>query len=364
MKTLIIALAAVLTALLLGACNSSNVGPETGSIAGSIEVAGPFNGAAELNVGLFPDGSDTAVETAVAGRITSVATATLAGRAIAFSFTDVEFGTYNVGLYSTGPGGNTFYFRSGDIVLSELNHTITNFDEQASFTGEGPFGSVSGVALLSDDFTFPTGGELALLGFSPIDAPQNLLQWIVTDADASGDQLVFNIDGIAYGTWTVGLYGYNPQTHAVEVFGLLDEPVTISAANPNLTNAIFGADSDGDPGADPQLGSISGTVSFNGALPAGQFISIAANTIPPQQGAPISTIEVDADDIVNGELQYTLPLLPNGEYSVSIFSYDFANHQATYFGEYDGSVVIDGANQNVANIDFNADVTVIGGEAE
>ncbi|MDQ3023812.1 MAG: hypothetical protein M3R04_05425 [bacterium] len=363
MKTLSIAIAAALAALLLGSCGSSNVGPTTGSVSGSLEVAGPFNGAAELNVGLFPDGSDVPVQTAVAGRVTSVASATLSGRAIAFSFTDVTFGIYSVRLYSSGPGGNTFHFRSADITLSELNPTVSNFDEQASFTGEGPFGSVSGIALLSDDFEFPAAGELAFIGISPVSDPQNALQWIVDSADASSGQLAFNIDGIAYGTWLVGLYGYNPGTHAVTVFGLLDAPLTVSAATPNITGAVFGADSGGDPGVDPALASISGTVTFNGGLPAGQYIAVAANTIPPQQGAPPSTFDVLASAVDGNTVAFTLPLLPDGTYSVSIFSYDFATHTATYFGEYDGTVVIAAA-ASVADIDFNADVTVIGGSAD
>jgi hypothetical protein len=294
--------------------------------------------------------------------VTSAATATLSGRAIAFSFTDVEFGTYTVRLYSTSAGNPTFYFTSDPITLNASTPNVTGFSETASFTGEGPFGSVSGVALLSDDFEFPSGGELAFIGFSPVSDPQNALQWIVDSADASGNQLVFNVDGLAYGTWLVGLYGYNPQTHAVTVFGLLDDPITVNAGSPNATGAVFGADSDGDPGDDPTLGVINGTITFNGALPQGQGIFVAANTIPPQQGAPISTQEVTALD--GRSFSFSLPLLPNDDYSVSIFSYDFATHQATYFGEYDGAVTIDDAHLTVDGIDFNADVTTIGGTAD
>jgi hypothetical protein len=363
MKIIALAIATASRALLLGACSSHNVPTTTtGTLGGSINVEGPFNGATELLVGLFAPGGTTPLQSATAGHVTSTATATLSGRAIAFSFTEIDLGTYEVGLYSSGPGGNTFYFRSDPVTLDSTHSSVTDFSADASFTGEGPFGSISGVALLSDDFEFPSGGNLAFLGFSPASDPQNALQWIVTSEDASNGELFFNVDHIAYGTWIVGLYGYNPVTHEVSIFGLLDNPLTVNENNPNLTGAVFAADSDGDPGTDPVLGTINGTVTFNGALPEGQAIFVAANTVPPQQGAPPSTQEVTALD--GRTFNFSLPLLPDGSYSVSIFSYDFASHQAVYFGEAEGTVTIDDAHQTVSDINFDADVTVIGGTAD
>ena len=70
------------------------------------------------------------------------------------------------------------------------------------------------------------------------------------------------------------------------------------------------------------------------------------------------------DDLDGRTYNFSLPLLPDGTYSVSIFSYDFANHQAVYFGEYIGTVVIDETHRAVADVNFNADVTVIGGTAD
>jgi hypothetical protein len=362
-KNIVWAIAFALAILTIASCSSHNVGgASTGDITGSITIDGPINGAAEVLVGLFPSGSDTPTESASAGHVTSTATATLSGRAIAFSFTDEAFGTYTVRLYSTGVGGNTYYYTSAPITISQTNPDVNNFSAHASFTGDGPFGSISGVALLSDDFAFPGAGDLTFIGFSPVDDPQNAYQWLVDSGDVSSGELVFNVDGLSYGTWIVGLYGYNPQTHAVTVFGLLDNPITISAAEPNATGAVFGADSDGDPGTDPTLGVVNGTVHFNGALPAGQQIFVAANTIPPQQGAPISSEQVTALDGRN--FSYSLPLLPNGDYSISIFSYDFANHQAVYFGSYDGTVTVDDAHQTINTINFDADVTTIGGQAD
>jgi len=361
-KTIYVALLAALIALLAGACSSHNVGNSTGTIAGSITVGGPFNGAADLQVGLFDVGGNSPLQSADAGHITSAATAQLSGRAIAFSFTDVALGAYEVGLYTSGPSGNTFYYRSAPVTLDAQHTSVTNLTADASFTGNGPFGTISGVAVLSDPFTWPSGGQLAFIGINPVDQPQNVLQTIVTSADASNGLLYFNLDHVAYGQWNVGLYGYDPATHNVTVFGLLDNPITVSASSPNVTGAVFGADSAGDPGTDPTLGTIGGTITFNGALPTGQQIFVAANTIPPQQGAPPSSQQVTALD--GRTFSYTLPLLPNGDYSVAIFSYDINTHQAVYFGQVSGTVTVDASHQNVTGQDFNADVTVIGGQAD
>src|SRR5688572_26515740 len=127
MRTLLFALAVTLAALCIASCNSKNpIGAEEGTIAGSITVDGPINGAAELLVGLFRGSSDTLVESATVGHVTSTATATLSGRAIAFSFTDVDFGTYNVRLYSTSAGNNTYYFTSELITISASAPHVTN----------------------------------------------------------------------------------------------------------------------------------------------------------------------------------------------------------------------------------------------
>jgi hypothetical protein len=357
---ILLAIFAIVTAILAASCGSDNAGPvaTTGNIGGDIEMVGPFNGAAELNVGLFAPGGDTAVQSAVAGRLTSAATATLTGRTISFNFTEVPFGTYEVGVYSDG-AAKTFYYRSTGITLSESNHSVDDFSADASFTGPGPFGTISGSAQLSDATAFP-GDRVVFIGFSPASAPQNALQTLVAATDVNDGQIIYNGEGIAYGTWIVGLYGYNPATHEVTVYGMKDEPVVVSAASPNLAGVTFGASFAGDPGTDPELGSISGTVTFSAALPAGGSYFIAANTVPPQQGAPPAIVELNAA-AVGGDnaFDYTLTPLANGEYSVSIFSYDLATHQATYFGEYDGTVTLSDVSSNPSGVDFSADVSII-----
>src|SRR3954467_7654145 len=111
MRIITSAIALFALALSIAACGSHNVGgATTGDISGSITLDGPINGAVDLQIGLFTsDLSVPPVETTDVGHVRSAVTATLSGRAIAFSFTDVAFGTYTVRLYATGVPNNTYY---------------------------------------------------------------------------------------------------------------------------------------------------------------------------------------------------------------------------------------------------------------
>lgn len=355
-----------LLVLALASCGGGgDPAPASGTVSGDIDVVGPFNGAVELNVGLFASGSDTPLQTGVGGRISSAATVSQNGRQFNFSFTEVEPGTYTVRAYGTGVGGNTYYYTSDEFTTSAASPSKSFTNEKCSFTGDGPdFGTISGIASLQGNTTFPDSASfITFIGFSPMSAPQEVTQWVVSSADVqTGNKLVFNVDGIAFGTWLVGLYVYNPVTRDFSTAGAFDTPVTITPSDDNAQGIVFPADFDGDPGADPELGVISGTVTFNADLPSGQFITISANTIPPQQGAPPASFDVVPADLdANKQVTYTLPLLLDGDYSISIYSYDFATHTAIYFGEYPTTVSIAEGSRNVGDIDFDADVSIISG---
>ncbi len=356
-----------LLALALASCGGGgDPAPATGTVSGDIDVVGPFNGAVELNVGLFASGSDVPAQTTVAGRVGSAASANINGFQIDFSFTEVALGTYTVRVFSPAVGGvNNYYYTSDEFTTSSANPSKSFTDEQCSFAGEGPWGTISGVVQLQGNTTFPSSPTiLTFIGFAPAATPQAALQWLVSpDEVKTGQQLFFNVDGLTYGTWVVGLFTYDvAHPGNPNMIGLFDDPVTISASDPNATGVVFPADFDGDPGIDPDLGVISGTITFNADLPAGQFISVGANTIPPQQGAPISSFDVAPGDLdENRQVSFTLPELPDGDYSVAIFVYDFATHTAVYFGEYPTAVTIADGSRNIGDIDFDADVSIISG---
>jgi len=341
-----------------GGGSSSSPQATSGNISGTLTVGGPINGASDLLVGLFPPGSTTPTLSADAGHVTSAAagTAILTGRNIVYSFSEVPLATYDVGLYFLTGSTPTFLYRSGDIAITPTAAVLTNQDGAASFTGPGPYGTISGVTQVGG--TWPDASQLVFIGFAPQSQPQNIYQWLVAQSQLNSGNIYFNVDKLAYGTYIVGLYGYDPVSHNVTVFGQLDNPVTISATTPDVAGANFPSNFAGDPGTDPLLNSIAGTVTLNGALPDGLFIYVAANTIPPQQGAPPSAVQVTQANVVNGKLAYTLPFLADGSYSVSIFSYDVNTHTATYFGQYSTNVAVSGG-QTTSGIDFTADVTLL-----
>ena len=348
----------VFALLLAASCGGGGSDPvPTGRIAGSLNVVGPVNSAVVLRAGLFDSTGDTLFESAEVGRITSVAAATLNGRTVTYDFTQLEFGTYRVGLYTEQGIERTLYYGGPEITLSEINPSETGLTDQANFTGAFPenWGTISGVVQVSG--AWPTD-RIVFVGLSPVATPQAVLQHTVTEDDVNEGRIHFNLEGIAPGTWLVGLYGYEPQTNDVDIYGLEDDPITITAEEKFITNQNFVADFGGDPGTDPAGATISGVVTFNGALPAGLFYYVAANTIPPQQGAPPSVYEIDPAEIVNDEISYSLPFLPDDVYSVSVFSYDITTHQATYFGEHEFSILVANG-ESFSDIDFSADVTLL-----
>ncbi len=338
--------------LLLASCGGGGVEQlTTGQVSGSVKVLGPSNGAVELMVGVFPSGSDTPVQSSSAGRVTS--TASLADRTISYSFSDIQFGNYYIGVFADG-ASPTFYYQSGDFSFNTENQIVSGLAGQCSFSGAAPWGTVSGSTSIAGDW--PTGGLLTFIGISPMSSPQSVLQYLVSESDVNDGRINYNMEGIAYGTYLVGFYGYDPVSREITTYGAFDNPVVVSANSPNIATINFPSDFAGDPGEDPQLGTITGTVSLSAALPSGLFYYVAANTIPPAQGAPPAVYEVFEGQLNGTTIDYTLSFLDDDTYSVSIFAYDVVSHQATYFGEYEGTVDISGGDSH-SGIDFTADVS-------
>jgi hypothetical protein len=376
MRTLLV-LITVTAGLMLAACNGAGPqdAPTTGSISGVITIGGPFNGSLELHAGLVNNATGVVAQEHNVGRIASAATGTLTGRNIAFSFDAIPFGTYKVAVYYQPAATPLFIYQSAPVTLNETNAMVANFTGQGSFTGSEPWGTISGRIALTG--TWPTD-KIVFVGFAP-EGTQNIYQFIVQEHATVGGTgeytthqedgtVVFNIAHITYGSYTVSLYSYDSVTHIPTLCGQRDVPVVVSAADANITHVNFPADFGGDPGVDPVLGSISGTVTFDGALPAyletsQNFVSVAANTFPPQQGAPPSDMKLKPSMLsTTHTVQYELPDLPYGEYNVSVFVYNFDTHTPVYLGWYGteanpGHVVLDATTPHVSNLDFNASVT-------
>ncbi|MCB1186552.1 hypothetical protein KDL29_05225 [bacterium] len=350
-----VAAIALFSIFLLASCGGGGTEQlTTGQISGQVSVVGPINGSVELFVGAFPSGSTNATQTSSAGRVSS--TASLSGRTITYSFTELPFGSYYIGVFADAGGSPSFYYKSGDVNCTAQNQIVSGLSGQCSFSGDAPWGTVSGSTSITGDW--PAAGKLTFIGISPMSAPQNVLQFLVSESDVNDGRIHYDIEGISYGTYLVGFYGYDPVSHQVDTFGAFDNPVVVSASSPNVATVNFASDFAGDPGTDPQLGTITGTVTLSSTLPGGLFYYVAANTIPPAQGAPPAVYEVFEDQLGGTSIDFTLSFLDDDEYSVSIFAYDITTHQATYFGEYDGTVTVSGGDSH-SDIDFSADVSLL-----
>lgn len=349
----VIIIAGMLSILLLSSCGGGGVQQlTTGQVSGKVTVSGPINGAVELLVGIFPSGSTTPAQTSSAGHVTS--TASLSGREISYSFSEIPFGNYYIGVYADGGAAPTFYYESGDFNLHVDNSIVNDLTGAFSFSGAVPWGTVSGTTSVVG--TWPDASLLTYIGIAPASSPQSQLQFLVSESDLNDGKLHYDMDGIAYGTYIVGFFGYNPVSHEVFTYGAFDNPVVVNGTSPNVATVNFPSDFSGDPGTDPQLGTISGTVTLSAALPSGLFYYVAANTIPPAAGAPPAVYEVFEDQVSGSSFDYELTFLSDDTYSVSIFAYDVTSHAATYFGEYDGTVVVSGGDSHTG-IDFNADIS-------
>lgn len=367
---------AVAGCIMLAACGGSGSGNvfTSGSISGVITVGGPFNGALELHAGLADAVTGTIVQHVSAGHVTAAATGTLNGREVSFSFDEIPFGSYKVVLYYQPGSDPVFLFQSAAMTFDASHASITGFTDSCSFTGAKPWGTISGRIALSGAWP---ADQLVFVGFTP-QGTTNTYQFLVNETGTVGDTteytthqddgvVVFNVAYLAYGMYDVGLFTYDPVSHAVGVCGMRDVPITLNGQDANATHVNFPADFAGDPGVDPALGSISGTITFDGVLPAyletsQNFISVAANTFPPQQGAPPSDMKIKPSMLsATYTVSYELPDLPYGDYNVSVFLYDLATHMPVYLGwlgsqAVPGHVVLDAATPNVSSVDFNATV--------
>lgn len=375
MRTLPIIIAAAVS-LALAACSGAGTQntATSGSISGVITIGGPFNGALELHVGLVDNATGIVAQEQTVGRVAAAATGTLNGRDITFSFGAIPFGTYKIGVYYMPAATPVYIYQSAPVTFNATNALVSNFTAHGSFTGAEPWGTISGRINLTGAWP---ADRIVFVGFTPT-GTQNTFQYIVHELATVGSTMeytthqadgtvVFNIAHIAYGTYDVAFFSYDPVSHIPTVCGARDVPVVVNAADANVTHVNFPADFGGDPGVDPALGSISGTLTFDGPLPAyletsQDFVSVAANTFPPQQGAPPSDMKIKPSLLSpTYTIEYELPDLPYGEYNVSAFVYNFATHTPVYLGWYGteanpGHVVLDAGTPHVANLDFNASV--------
>lgn len=357
-------------AIALSACGGSGVKnrPGTPTVKGSI--AGKF-----VANNALPDGAALSVALFKKGDINPTATKTpsMDGADLAFSFADISLGIYYVQLRASHAGasasslGRSASHEGHDIVLAQTNDLTIN-STTPNLTGVtvnaiGTDGTVSGIVQVAGDY--PVGKMVFIYVYRtdialPPGPPDgvNAKTFDVPSTMIENSQFRFDIENISYGTYKIELNGYNPATHEVEVYGSYAAEVVLDYTDHNLFSKNFGAGFGVEP-PPVQNGAISGTVNFTGIPDWTYPIYVSANTIPPVQGAPPGNVQVEEAAYNAAGTAFEMTNLVYGEYSVSVYQYNFTTHRATYFGSYSGTVTLSETSPEASGITFTADWSLL-----
>ncbi|MEP0813137.1 MAG: hypothetical protein HRF49_00535 [bacterium] len=351
-----IATAAILAALSACGGGGGRILPPpaaTGSISGSFNVNGTLPEGATFQAQLYRNGTAAPVATA---------TLTLSGTRYDFEFTEISLGTYRVRLVGVVGTSQIALAETGDIVLTESSPDKSSITANAL----GTDGTLSGSVKVAGDF--PADKAVYIYAFRtditlPPGPPDNVNSFTF---DITAEMIVdgwfeYDIENMSYGVYRVQLLGYDFATHEVTPYGEFADDIVIDVNMVNNSNIRFAAGFGVEP---PTLdnGVIRGTVSFTGTPDWTMPVYVSANTIPPRQGAPLGNFEITEANYNAAGVDFEFTGLPQGQYSVSIFQYNFTTHKATYFGNYEGNGgIVDIATSDtvVENVDFTADWSLL-----
>jgi hypothetical protein len=240
-KTTWMALAAALLALASscggpGGPGAPLIDPNSGRIAGTIDIQGPFD-PAPLGVALFFPGTAQQVESQMIGKVPSTITAFFQSGDIQYSFSNLFVGSYEIVVFADdGVNPRRDLFRSAS-VTTKYNGESQAFDTSFSFTGASPLGSAAGTVAVTG--TWPAGRSV-FIGVAPTNQPGVVLHWPVAQADLVGGNLAFTVPGLAVGSYRLGLYSAD-AAGVVTNHGTAAANTTITAGAIDVTGADFNA---------------------------------------------------------------------------------------------------------------------------
>jgi hypothetical protein len=215
------------------------IDPNSGRISGTISIAGPFDPDEQLRMALrfyetggLVDQSDVTI-----GRVPSLAAAYFNGHSISFAYTELFVGAYNIEIFSGSGSGRHVWYTSLP-VQAGTNGAVAVSNGTFSFTGAAPYGSASGTVALTGNW--PTGHKV-FFGFERVGGDGTLFRWPVQETEADGGELPFDIGGLAFGDYELGLYSADAQG-TVTKHGTLAQPVMPRLAAPAQPGQDFTAD--------------------------------------------------------------------------------------------------------------------------
>lgn len=343
----------VLCLLVLTGCQGgAEFDPEntTGRIAGELNITGPISRNLDLSIGVTRVGRDDSVEQAALGRLVSSVTARLDGRSVAFDFTQLAIGTYNIVLYGAGVGPENIYYRSDKVRLTAEVPEAIDLSQEISLTGPPPWGTISGTLMLSG--VRPPSTEM-LLYVTNADADSFRYEFNMWDADFG--VMYFVIGGLAFGEYTLGLS--DPMDF--QMLGYLADPVAINKVQSNPNGAVLWGEFP-EPQSDDTRYSVSGKVVLSAAPPAtAQLALIAVKQGSPDLGtSPIYHLRPDH---IEAGLQsgFFLNALEAGDYDLQVYALDFINGNHQVIGGLAGPLVLAGDSRFFNNIQVPADISLI-----
>jgi len=198
---------------------------------------------------------------------------------------------------------------------------------------------------------------------SAAEGAQVFVSLLPPDSAVPFENLPVPADALAQGFWAYRFEGVDFGTYRVAVAYTVQGPptllygpgtITVSQSNPTVTGFDFSVEF---PEAPVAVCSISGTVTLLGDFPTGEDVYVGA--CPDIDQPATGFVEVTADDVVDGEIAYTIADLPVGSYLVSIFTYEMATHTAQFFGSYSGTAEVTVEHPDVTGIDFDADPSLL-----
>lgn len=215
-------------------------------------------------------------------------------------------------------------------------------------------GTVATGGIISGTVTFTNSPPEGASVFVAIVAPNTGVPYVdvlVPESAIEAGSYVYTFTNLDFGTYGVAV-PYLLDGPPTMLYGPAN--VIVSPNDPHAMGVDFAVEFAEEQ---PTIGSISGTITFLGAFPAGERVYVGASDQLAE--APASFVEITEEDLSEGAAAYVLEDLPLGSYYVSIFTYDMATHRPTYMGSFASAVVLNEAASNATGIDFDADTSLL-----
>jgi len=215
--------------------------PSTATVRGVVAFANSLPTGATAFMGIFPPGSVDYYQ------FYQIPEEDIASGSHSYQFTGLDFGTYSIAVvvnFGEAYGDRMEYlYAPQDITITSDNPVVSGFDFTVEFpSAPSGTGSISGTVTFLGDFPDVSPPAGVYIGASvAIDQPSAYFVQITAD-DLIGNEVSYTLDDVAYGTYFISIFVYDPTTHKPEFFGAYDGAVTIDEASPNATGIDFDAD--------------------------------------------------------------------------------------------------------------------------